>query len=172
MLEWKDRRMEARERGVGEETDEILILVNDPDGLFDLAFEHIAHEASVMFFVVFACDASPVGRLVTDDGRGDELRVRMNDGASSGYAVIFEDDDVFDTFIAGAGSIAFAVSEHQFFDVFEVEHGDEFIVSWRIDDDFVNAEAVHGGLKEVARASGLNVFIECGIFIFDDACLP
>lgn len=79
MFEGKNPGMETGKRSVGQKADEMFILANDAFKFAAFVLNHVAHEAAMVFVFIFRRRLDARADLPGNDGRCNELRMRMNE---------------------------------------------------------------------------------------------
>src|SRR6266404_2671866 len=96
----------------------------------------------------------------------------MLEGSPGGFAVVFEDEDVAKALVVFQVEHAIAISPQNVFRSAGRESGERRHVVWRLDDNFVGADAVHFVKKAFAFAVEIALDAKRGEAIRDDANAP
>src|SRR5579859_8045771 len=145
--------LEGKARGVGSDADEMFVLADDALAGIALLADDVAEDAALLFVVIVPAVVDFFADAAGNNGKRDELRMRVLDGSAGGFAVILEDEDIAETLVVLEVEHAVAISPQDVFDGARRKSSERGGVFRSLDNDFMSADAIHFVIVETPEHS-------------------
>src|SRR5947199_10771695 len=93
----QDPRLERESWGVGGQGEEVFVFGDDAAAAINLLTDNVAENASLLIYVVLLGAFQFLNHVDWQNGKGDELGMSVLQRRPGGFAMIFEDQNVFET---------------------------------------------------------------------------
>ena len=172
MPQWHHPQLKRRAARERRKRDKVFVLRNNADFLRRLLMDDVAIHAPFFVIEIFP----RAGFFLMDADRNHrqrhQLRMRMHEARAGGRAVVFENQNVFETRVFRQIDDAVAERPDHVFEPFQIHIVQRLAVVGRFNDHFVRAHAVHFVVHAVGGAVERAFYLERGKFVGNDADPP
>ena len=164
-LEWKS----GGKRGDG---DEVLIFDDDTTFLMKLLPNDITENAPILVMEIGSGPFNLFSQPLGDDGKGDDLRVRMFERGPRSQSMVLKDEHILETLISSQIDDPLTIGPQDIFNRFERQRGKGPGMLGRFDDHFVGADPVHLVVNPFAFSGQVSFDAKGREFVRDDPKAP
>ena len=157
-LEWKTRR-------VGSQGEKVPIFSDHASAGLGFLADDVAEDTTLLIHVILLRSLDLFGHVNRKNGQRNELRVRVLKGGASSLAVVFENQDVFETTVLLEVQDAAAECPEHVFNALGRKSGQAGIVVGSFNDDLMGADAIHAVKHTFCPPIEIGLDTECREFV-------